>query len=253
MVAVTNRTVLAKRLALGVMIWVIIIGFGVIYAVHTNLQNTGVVVQTTDLGMEQIPSEIRPYLRFQGKPVILLLKQPIPVGLQISESEQYFVVITGHSYPVGDTVEVVKPTLDWQVDYRDFPFGLRFNRLLISDIVRDVPAFEASVERMLYPPWGSAIWYAALLGSFGGPLLLVIESFVFDKRPTLASLLLTASAYSLLVFFQVAFAGEHYNYLSSSFKYLGYIFPALFISAFLMWRFERSPSGVRLRQKIWGL
>jgi len=242
-----------EKALLSVMIWVIIVSFGLIYATHINLRNAGVVVQTMNLTMEQIPSEIRPYLRFLGNPVILLLKQPVPVNLQIPEAETFFVVITGRSFPIGATVEVVNPALDWQVDSRDFPFMLQFQRLLISDTVRNVSAFEASVERVLFPPLGSLVWFATPLCFYGGPALLILESFIFDKRPTFTSFLLAASAYSLLVFFWVVSAGAHYNYLSSGFRYFGYIFPVLFIAAYLMWRFERSPSGVRVRQKLWGL
>jgi len=236
-----------KGRAVFVLIWIFIIVFSLVFSVHSNLENAGTVIGARDL--QAIPSEIQPYMQFQGSPVIIFLKQPSAVGV----GGQILAVISDQRYPTGAWVEVVNPILNWQVDYRQFPFSTYFDRLLISDNLREISPLEAAVELILSSPLGFVVSFLASFAFTAGPLLFVLQSYLSDKRPTFTSMSMAILGYSLMVLELSVFASIHNNYLSQGLKLFGFLSPAFLILVLLVWRFERSPSGQVFRSKLWGL
>jgi len=240
-----------RRRTILVATWVFVITCQLIYAIHTNLGHAGMIVSASSLN--DIPTELQPYLKFQNHPIILILSQPFPVGATIPRQQATIAVITDQSFPIGTVVEVVNPIVDWQVDSRLLlPSSEYFDRLLISDMVVAVQPIEAGNELVLLSPVGPIAWAAGYLGFYGGPLFFVLESFLLDKRPRISSFLLAVSGYSLGMLFSASLASEHLNYLSPTFRYFGDAFPALLLLVVLVWRYERSDAGKRFTEKLWG-
>jgi len=255
MVAVKSISSRNRRILTFLLIWAFIIVFGFVYAVHSNMERAGVVVESQEVSPEVIPSDLQPYLKFQSNPIVLLLKQPFPVNVEIPQSERYIAAIVGQPVPVGTYVEIVDPIVDWNVDFRTYPIlgGAYFDELMISDKLVTASPLEAGVELSLLSPGGILEWYTAFFSFYGGGLIFVLESLFIDKRPTFTSFLLAASGYSVQFFLLSDLASVHHNYLPPEQRLFGILFPALLIASLLVWRFERSTSGKRLRQTLWNL
>jgi len=223
------------------------------YVVHTNLSHSGLVISSEEVSIESLPEGIRIFIVFRDKPVVAVIKQQKPVWVNRPVTEWTIALITAKKPPSGAFIEFIYPVAQMYVDWRDYPLGQVFDQLVIADVVREIPQFEADVEQLLSSPYGAAISALSTVDYYFGPFLFVLMAYVFERRPTIWSIVMIPWCYSAETFIYNTLAIRHYNYIPDELKLFGYLFIILTPMALLAWAYERTPRGRAVIKELFTL
>lgn len=232
-----SRRRIILLIVLVILMYIII--FPIPYIIHTNLDNAGIVIQSTEIPLKSLPRDIQELCNLRGiyKPHRLIVKHVEP--------ERITLVISSKSYQVGTVVEMFDFIANWIVDWRDFNFANQpFDKLVISDL-KQLGYHESLIERMLFNTQGTiGLFTLSKVTYYGGPVLFILcLTILVQRRLALWNIPALISSYSFQVWVQNLLAFGHKLHVATELTYFGYVFVALFPASIYAWHFERSPGG----------
>lgn len=216
------------------------------YVVHTNIGDTGVILDYKVIPVKDLPEDIQDVITSKTDCTIHLVEHSTSkkVGVVITTSESTY-------YP-GTVVEVTDKIIDWRVDWHKYSFfNHEFDNLIVGDVEK-IGAFESDIETSLSSSIGSVIFSLSKLNFYGGPLLIVVYlSFSFRDRPYLWNAPAIISFYSFEVFFGNVIAAMHDVMISGAERYFGFLFFALVPFTYVFMKYEESEEGQLRIKKYW--
>ena len=221
------------------------------YVFHNNLDRVGEVVEAQEYSKGALPAALQPYMSTFGDHVVaLIVRQPLPLHTKIPVPERIIVIITVLGYSPGNVVEALYPTVDWNVDWRAYPFGVVFDRLIITDVVKELTSIEPNVEKVLLSQYGPLIYLVSFADFYAGPLLPLALVFLSKRTLKFWAISMTVTLYLFEQFLLAGLASAHNIYIDPTWRMIAYGFAVTGPLTVVLWHFERRPRGRHISETV---
>jgi hypothetical protein len=173
------------------------------FIVGINIKEGGIVNDVKIVQSQQFSEELKSTLTDKDEYKILFLSTPI------RKNTLAVILINDVSYPKNSIVEITEKQLDWNVNWRNYPFANQpFNKLIVGD-VKEVEGFEAYVLNLLNGENGDILLIVSGLTFLLGGLIIVLLTGALLRKPGLWKVPAVINFYILEISFFLIESNRH--------------------------------------------